>query len=120
MMDTVGFTDDLSDIGSMITKNCSQEGSVDVQRWISGRHFTSGRFNGTRPTNRTGSLSIVCPFGEREYTDLCGHGTKIWVDGWWISPIHLVRFGAKELIASWTADTPPGTWLEVEMRGPTT
>ncbi|WP_266080989.1 peptidase C39 family protein [Haladaptatus caseinilyticus] len=31
-----------------------------------------------------------------------------------------MNFGAKQLIASWTADIPQGTWMEVEMRGTTT
>lgn len=119
-MDTVGFTTDLSDISSTSAENGSQEMNVNVQRWISGRNFASGRFNGTRPTNRTGSLTITHPIGECEYTDPFGYGTKTWEYGRWISPIHSVGFGAKELIASWTADTPPDTWLKVEMRGTTT
>ena len=37
----------------------------------------------------------------------------------WTSPAHATGFGFSELVASWNADTPPGTWIQVEMRGQT-
>ncbi|NIH78363.1 peptidase C39 family protein [Amycolatopsis viridis] len=38
----------------------------------------------------------------------------------WTSPFHAPGFDATELIASWNAHTPPGTWIEVETQGRTT
>jgi Peptidase_C39 like family len=38
----------------------------------------------------------------------------------WTSPMHAVGFGATEIVSSWTADTPHGTWIQVELRGPAT
>ncbi|WP_433086105.1 C39 family peptidase [Dactylosporangium sp. CA-052675] len=42
-------------------------------------------------------------------------------DGWetatWTSPRQRAGFGASELVASWNADTPAGTWLQVELLG---
>ncbi|MFI5834609.1 peptidase C39 family protein [Micromonospora sp. NPDC051300] len=37
--------------------------------------------------------------------------------GSWTSPVVPVGFAATELVPSWTADTPPGCWLRVELRG---
>ncbi|MFI2713131.1 peptidase C39 family protein [Micromonospora sp. NPDC018662] len=37
--------------------------------------------------------------------------------GSWTSPVTPVGFAAAELVPSWTADTPPGCWLRVEVRG---
>ncbi|MEU2611729.1 peptidase C39 family protein [Micromonospora sp. NPDC007271] len=35
----------------------------------------------------------------------------------WTSPVVGVGFAAHEIVPSWTADTPPGCWLKVELRG---
>lgn len=98
----------------------AQSERISVQRWTSPRDFTSGRFQGTRPANRAQSLTIAHSIGQREYTDPFGHGTKTWEYGRWTSPMQPVGFGAKQLIASWTADAPQGTGIAVEMRGTTT
>ena len=34
----------------------------------------------------------------------------------WTSPAYATGFGFTELVASWNADTPSGTWMQVEMR----
>lgn len=102
-----------------IDRTDSKEEHIRVQQWTSPRDFASGRFRGTRPA-RDRSLTLAHPIGQREYTDPFGYGTKTWDYGCWTSPMHPMGFGAKELVASWTADAPPGTWLQVEMRGVTT
>ena len=35
----------------------------------------------------------------------------------WTGPVFETGFGFSELVASWNADTPSGTWIQVEMRG---
>ncbi|WP_426511584.1 C39 family peptidase [Dactylosporangium sp. McL0621] len=40
-----------------------------------------------------------------------------WETATWTSPKQKNRFGASELVASWNAQTPAGTWLQVEMGG---
>ncbi|MEV5298197.1 peptidase C39 family protein [Amycolatopsis methanolica] len=46
-------------------------------------------------------------------------------EGWdyeraqWTSPFHAPGFDATELIASWNARTPPGTWIQVEAQART-
>ena len=36
----------------------------------------------------------------------------------WASPWHETGFELTELVASWSADTPPGSWVEVRVVGP--
>ncbi|MET8004655.1 C39 family peptidase [Nonomuraea glycinis] len=40
-------------------------------------------------------------------------------DGVWTSDEHPIGFAATQLVASWTAHTPPGSWIEVELRATT-
>ncbi|MEU7829495.1 C39 family peptidase [Nonomuraea sp. NPDC049129] len=40
-----------------------------------------------------------------------------WEFARWTSEKTPIGFGATELIASWIADTPPGTWIEIDIRG---
>ena len=93
---------------------------IDVQRWTSPGDFDPGQFRGTKSTNGGAALTIADPIGEREYADPHGDETKTWEYSRWISPMQSVDFGAKQLVASWVADAPQGTWLEVGMRGETT
>ncbi|MFB9808808.1 peptidase C39 family protein [Haladaptatus pallidirubidus] len=113
-------------IGSVPTVSAGSEEKaekdefIDIDRWTSPRNFLRGKFSGVRPTDRARSLTMAYPIGQREYTDPYGFGTKTWNYSRWTSPTRSVTFGAKQLIASWTADIPQGTWLEVEMQGTTT
>lgn len=57
------------------------------------------------------TLSFSTPVGTREY------GGATWEYARWTGADTPAGFAATELIASWTADTPAGTWIEVELRG---
>ena len=92
------------------------QSKVDQQRWTTIRDFARGRHEGTVPW-RGGRLTMAAPVGHTEYTDPFGGGTKTWDYARWTSPTHRLRFGATQLVSSWNADTPGGTWLQVEMRG---
>src|SRR5688500_5592034 len=37
----------------------------------------------------------------------------------WTGAEHLIGFPATQLVASWTARTPPGSWIEVELQAVT-
>jgi len=39
--------------------------------------------------------------------------------GVWTSPWFQTGFGFTELVSSWNADTPTGTWIQIDMRGTT-
>ncbi|GAA4666079.1 peptidase C39 family protein [Streptomyces chumphonensis] len=84
-----------------------------VRDW---RHGTSDGLRvhrGARP-----GLRIGTPAGTSTYRDPHG-GTarERWEYGTWLSPVQRPHHPAGELIASWNADTPEGTWLRVEARG---
>ncbi|MGH3659587.1 MAG: peptidase C39 family protein, partial [Micromonosporaceae bacterium] len=77
--------------------------------------FAHGASEGTLPTG-TGGITFGTAAGTTDYTDPFGHGTRTWEYARWTGPGQAIGFDASELIASWTADTPKDTWLQVEAR----
>ncbi|MEV0974951.1 C39 family peptidase [Microtetraspora glauca] len=51
--------------------------------------------------------------------DIDGDGGRGWTYTRWTSPEREIGFPATELVPSWTANTPPGAWLEVELQART-
>ncbi|WP_406673271.1 C39 family peptidase [Nonomuraea sp. N2-4H] len=74
--------------------------------------FTTGTAEGTTASE---GLAFGEAAGTVSYTDALG--TKTWEYARWTGPEQAIGFPATELIASWTADVPPGSWLQVEARG---
>ncbi|MET8140629.1 C39 family peptidase [Sphaerisporangium sp. NPDC005288] len=74
--------------------------------------FHQGRAEGVAP-GRT--LSFARPVGTTVYTDALG--TKTWEYARWTGTERQIGFAATEAVASWNADVPAGSWLQVEMRG---
>ncbi|GAA0357463.1 peptidase C39 family protein [Actinoallomurus spadix] len=91
---------------------------VAYHQWTSARDFAAGASEGVRRLG-SGALTIAHPVGTTTYTDPYGGGTKTWDYARWTSPDVSIGFGASQLIASWNASTPHGSWLQVEMRGHT-
>jgi hypothetical protein len=60
---------------------------------------------------------IAEPVGVTDHTDPHTGRTARWEYATWTSPVHRSRVPATEVIASWNADTPAGTWLQVELSG---
>ena len=118
----VGAT--VAPLGAAAAVRATPEGAVaqsqvDQHRWTSTRDFAGGAHEGTAAAPG-GRLGFVHPAGQAAYTDPYGSGgpkKRTWDYARWTSPTHQVPFGASELVASWNADTPAGTWLQVEMRG---
>ncbi|MGH3473245.1 MAG: C39 family peptidase [Nocardioidaceae bacterium] len=91
---------------------------IAFTKWSSTSAFASGTLQGTSPGNDR--LSIASPIGTQDHTDPFGDGTaKAYDYARWISPVVDPGFNLDELVASWNAKTPPGTWIEVDMRGTT-
>jgi hypothetical protein len=86
---------------------------IDYHRW---RSFARGLDEGT---TGAATLRFRHAAGTLDYTDPFGDATKTWEYARWTSPVHPIGFGATELVASWTAAAPAGTWLQVEMRAHT-
>jgi Peptidase_C39 like family len=60
--------------------------------------------------------------GPVSYTDLHADynsdgvdGSGMYMYGTWTSDVSTLEFPFNELVASWNADTPPGTWVQVEV-----
>jgi hypothetical protein len=61
-----------------------------------------------------GSLTYADPFGN--YSSDGVDGTGDYVSGTWTSGFTSLSFGFNELVSSWNATTPPGTWVQVEVQ----
>ncbi|MFF0752406.1 peptidase C39 family protein [Streptomyces sp. NPDC004267] len=93
-------------------------GLVDNRFWSTYTDWRCGTPAGTRAVSghRPG-LVIDTPAGRTDYTDPHTGRTATWEYARWTSPVHTSTVPATEVIASWNADTPAGTWLQVELRG---
>lgn len=92
-----------------------------------GRHVVFRRFDGaaafargTRAGTRPGAhgLSLGDPTQQRTYADPYASGASATYDvGTWTSPVIHNSFRLTELIASWNAQTPGKTWIEISVQG---
>ncbi|MGW0704807.1 peptidase C39 family protein [Streptomyces sp. NPDC002643] len=91
---------------------------VDNRAWTSYTDWRGGDAEGTRATAgvRPG-LVIDTPVGTTDYTDPHTGRTATWEYATWTSPVHELAVPATEVIASWNADAPDGTWIQIEMEG---
>jgi hypothetical protein len=88
-----------------------QDESIDYREWSGAAGFAAGRAEGVSAGPE--GLRITRPVGTVD------RGATTYEYGRWTSSPHRQGFGATELVASWNADTPGGTWLQVEARGVT-
>jgi hypothetical protein len=91
---------------------------VDYRGWTSYADWHGGTGEGTRVTGgaRPG-LVLGTPAGRTEYTDPHSGTTATWEYARWTGPAHKLTVPATELVPSWNARTPAGTWILVELRG---
>ncbi|MDX3855449.1 peptidase C39 family protein [Streptomyces sp. AK02-01A] len=80
--------------------------------WRSGTHSGTRAVAGARP-----ALVIDVPAGRTDYADPHTGKTTTWEYASWTSPSHRSKVPATEVIASWNARTPAGTWLQIELSG---
>ncbi|MEH0937976.1 peptidase C39 family protein, partial [Micromonospora psammae] len=88
---------------------------ITWQDWAGDTDWRSGTAAGTRVT--PAGLTLGTPVGTTLYKDPHGKSKRSWAYGTWTSPVTDLGFAATELVASWNADTPAGTWIQVEARG---
>src|SRR5256885_4444600 len=78
--------------------------------------ISSGTASGTQ-VDRAGALVLARNgLTTVNYADPFGYAPRDYQAGTWTSPWQATNFGFMELVAFWNADTPAGTWIEVEMR----
>jgi hypothetical protein len=99
-------------------KPVSNDEQITFHRWQTFPQWRSGTSQGTWAVpGRKPFLTIGRAAGTTEFTDPHTGATATWEYATWTSPVQQVGFGASELVASWNADTPSGTWLQVELEG---
>jgi hypothetical protein len=79
---------------------------------VSGTTVTGGTVT-LAPTGR-GSFTYTDPFAD--YSGDGADGSGAYESGSWTGPDTSLSFGFNELVASWNATTPNGTWIQVEMQ----
>ncbi|MFI5661742.1 peptidase C39 family protein [Streptomyces sp. NPDC051684] len=91
---------------------------VDNRTWTSSADWRSGTAHGTRVVGgaRPG-VTIGAPAGTTTYKDPHLNRTAEWEYAEWLSPVHALSVPATEVIASWNARTPKGTWIQIELQG---
>ena len=91
---------------------------VDNRAWTSYPDWRSGTAHGVRavPGPRPGVV-IATPAGRVDYTDPHTGRTATWEYATWTAPRHRLAVPATEVISSWNAHTPEGTWIQVELSG---
>ena len=86
------------------------------QQWSTQTEFAAGSFAGT--TIDGGAITIDAPSGTFDYTDPFGDGSTVTYDvATWTSPEIDPGFDYTQLIASWNARTPEGTWIQIGVSG---
>lgn len=86
--------------------------------WEGPGGFANGEHEGTEISG-DGHLALAAAAEEIEYTDPHTGTTRHYQAANWTSPLTELPFGASEVIASWNATTPSGTWVEVALQGVT-
>lgn len=94
------------------------ERQVRTHLWEGPRGFARGGNASVRFNPRHG-LRLNRPAGVTDYTDPHTGITRSYEFGTWLTPVTAVGFGLNELVASWNATTPAGTFVRVEAQGHT-
>ncbi|OIJ92565.1 hypothetical protein BIV25_27335 [Streptomyces sp. MUSC 14] len=96
----------------------AQARPIDYRAWTTHRQWRQGTAEGVRAVSgaRPGVV-IGIPAGRTDYPDPHTGTTATWEYAVWTSPVHLLTVPATEVVASWNARTPEGTWLQAELRG---
>jgi len=97
--------------------SASTSGSrVDFHKWTTQADFAAGTAAGVEQLagDRVG-IDLSAAVGTLKYKDAYLHTTKTYDYATWTSPARALPFGATEIVPSWNAQTPAGTWLKVEV-----
>ncbi|MFG2333898.1 peptidase C39 family protein [Streptomyces sp. NPDC048604] len=97
-------------------RHAPEPGLVDNSVWTTYTDWRSGEAAGVRAVaGRRPALVIGVPAGRTEYADPHTGKRATWEYATWTSPVHASTVPATEVIASWNAGTPAGTWLQIEL-----
>ncbi|MBC9727046.1 peptidase C39 family protein [Streptomyces sp. TRM68367] len=92
--------------------------TVDNRAWMTYGDWRGGTAKGTRAVaGARPGVALATPAGTADYRDPHTGTSATWEYATWTSPVHRLAVPATEVIASWNAHTPGGTWLQVELKG---
>ncbi|MFD6110160.1 peptidase C39 family protein [Streptomyces yangpuensis] len=95
----------------------AQGPTVDNRFWFSYGHWRAGAHRGTTAVaGARPGLEIRTAVGRTEYADPHTGRKSTWEYATWTSPVHGSTVPATEVVTSWNARTPAGTWIQVELR----
>ncbi|GAB2908850.1 peptidase C39 family protein [Streptomyces mayteni] len=99
-------------------RRAEPESSIEYRGWVTAADWSSGTAQGVSVVS-TGRAGVVLSraVGTVDYTDPHTGTTRAYEYATWLSPTHRAATQATELIASWNADTPAGTFVRIEMAG---
>lgn len=98
------------------TSTAAADERVNFHKWTTQADFQSGTSAGvTALAGDRQGIAISSTVGSLRYKDAYLHTTKTYAYSTWTSPTYTPGFGATELVSSWDAQTPAGTWLKVEL-----
>ncbi|MEV1007026.1 peptidase C39 family protein [Streptomyces sp. NPDC049881] len=93
------------------------DSTIAYHGWVTAADWRAGTAQGVSVVT-TGRAGVVLtrPRGTLDYTDPHTGTTASWQYATWLSPVRRPAVPATELIASWNAHTPAGTFLRVEVQ----
>jgi len=91
---------------------------VSFHAYTTSADFTApgSSFEGARLTKAGGAITFGSAAGTLAYSDAYGSPARTYSYARWSSPWFQTGLGFTELVSSWNATTPAGTWIQVEMQ----
>jgi hypothetical protein len=106
-------------IAAALVPSCfaAQPLAVTFHSYSSSQDFTAAGsiFEGTKLTPQGDAITYGSTAGTYVYADPFGYGTHPYEYARWTSPWFATGINFSELVPWWNADTPAGTWIQVEM-----
>jgi hypothetical protein len=98
--------------------SAADDAPVDYHAWTSYPDWLFGTHKGTVPVpGARPGVRIARATGTLDYADPHTGKTTTYEYASWTSPVRRLPFSATELVSSWNAHTPTGTWIQVELLG---
>jgi hypothetical protein len=96
----------------------ASDNQITLTTWDGIRDLKDGDRVGLKPGRDGGLVIRGWALETREYTDPFGDSGPVTYEyGTWTSPVVEAGYAIDESVSSWNADTPTGTWVEIEFRG---
>jgi hypothetical protein len=106
-------------VGAAQAKKEAVADHVTFHSWSFRDAAVGGTYDGTADSGP--ALTLTTPTHQRTYTDPYAAEPKpvVYDEGDWTSPDVSTSYGLTQLVASWNAQTPGGSWIEVDLQGVT-